>query len=330
MNKKKKLTKRERVKLFKLCRLGFSIRAIAAELGRSPSTVSRELKRNGGAIDRNTDYFEQAYQAQATYQARKSKASRKMRLKKQEIRHYVELHLREARWSPETIAGRLRALGYRISAESIYQFINIERPDLKSSLWIAGRARRRRRARKASRRLKQPAAPKRSIEQLPEAAKERKEIGHIELDAIIGKQGKSALQNKIDRCSRKMFLDKVQSLQAQHYADILIDRMKRSVPEGVLKTFLEDNGNEHAEHSRIDRMLQISSYFCHPYCASERGTVENRNGAVRRFLPKGTDFDEIPDDFIEWVEDYYNSRPMKVLGFKTPNEVWAEQLKKAA
>lgn len=328
MKCKEKLRISERRNLYKMRRLGFGIRSIAGELGRSPSTVSREFKRHGRVVDRSTDYIEQAHQAQAAWEARKSEASRRRKLKSEEIRHYVELHLREARWTPKTIAGKLTMLGYPISAEAIYQFINIERPDLKSSLWVAGRSRRRRRAGRKKRSFKQPAAPKVSIELLPKESKDRTEIGHLELDAIIGRKGKSVLQNKVDRSSRKIFLDKVKSLHAEGYADVLINRMKRSVPDGVLKTFLEDNGSEHAEHPRVDETLGTNSYFCHPYCSSERGTVENRNGVVRRWLPKGTNFDDVSDEFIEWVEDYFNNMPMEVLNFKTPNQIWHQALEK--
>ncbi|RMG40027.1 MAG: IS30 family transposase [Candidatus Dadabacteria bacterium] len=77
-------------------------------------------------------------------------------------------------------------------------------------------------------------------------------------------------------------------------------RMQDSVPDGRLKTIILDNGAEHADHKRVDDTLKVECYFCHPYCASKRGTVENRNKALRRFLPKGEDLDHIPDDFIEW------------------------------
>lgn len=308
-------------------RLGYGIREISRELGRSHTTILREFKRNGEAIDPYEDYLIQATQAHALAHERRSAASQmKMRLKCNEIRWYVDFHLRHARWSPEAIAGALTRLGYPISAEAIYQFINCERHDLKQCLLIAGKNRRRRLAGKRHRRLKQPAEPKRSIEVLPDAARKRTEIGHFELDAIVGRQGKSAIQNKVDRRSRKMFLDKVPNLQSDTYATILINRMK-SLPAGVLKTWLQDNGVEHAEHRRIDEALGTRSYFCHPYCASERGTVENRNRGPRRFLPKGTDFDGIPDEFIEWIEDYFNNMPMKVLGFRTPNQIWDEEEK---
>jgi len=107
----------------------------------------------------------------------------------------------------------------------------------------------------------------------------------------------------------------------------MIARVKKDIPEGVLKTILQDNGSEHAEHRHVDKTLNVESFFCHPYCPSERGTVENRNGALRRFLPKGVDFDDLPDEYIEWVEDYFNNMPMKVLKFQTPNQVWDDGIR---
>jgi len=321
-----KLKKEERTKLFKLKKLKYSSRAIAKELGRSHSTVLRELKRNASASDPHADYYTRAQKAHEAAHARRSIASRgKMRLKSPEIRNYVELHLKLAHWSPEIIAGRLCRLGYHICAEAIYQYINIERPDLKSSLLIAGKYRRRRIAGKRHRVRPVAASPKRSIELLPEAAKNRTEIGHFELDAMHGKRGGTVMQVKVDRCARKLFLDRATTLESKPYADLMISRVLSDIPEGILKTILQDNGPEHAEHARIDTVLGVFSYFCHPYCASERGTVENRNKALRRFFPKGEDLNQIPQDFIEWVEDYFNNMPMKILGFKTPNEVWFEK-----
>ncbi len=89
---------------------------------------------------------------------------------------------------------------------------------------------------------------------------------------------------------KNLFLDFASSLQAKSYADLCIERLKRDIPVGVLKTLLQDNGAEHSDHSRLELALGVVAFFCHPYCASERGTVENRNRVLRRFLPKGTDF----------------------------------------
>jgi len=325
--KKEKLKKEERTRFFRMRRLGtYSARAIARELGRSHSTILRELERSASSLDPHADYYTQAEKAHEAAHLRRSTASRaKMRLKSEEIRNYVEMHLRQTDWSPEIIAGKLTLIGYPISGEAIYQYINKERPELKSSLLVAAKSRRRRRAGKEHRRPV-PAAPKRSIELLPLPARERTEIGHLELDALQGCRGSSSIQVKVDRCSRKLFLDRAASLESEPYANLLIARLLRDIPEGILKTILQDNGSEHAAHQRVDQALNILSYFCHPYCASERGTVENRNKTLRRFFPKGTDLTGIPQEFIEWVEDYLNNKPMKILGFKTPNQVWQEKL----
>lgn len=246
-------------------------------------------------------------------------------LKSAEIRNYAYIHIKEAHWSPEDVAGRLGRLGYKISHEAIYQWINEEATELKSCLKVAGKFKRRRRSK--SKRVRPVAVQKRSIEEFPEGAKERAEIGHLELDAVVGKQGKSALQVKVDRCSRKMFIDKSNNLKSESYAALLIRRLIAAVPEGLLKTVLMDNGSEHAEFKKLEEELKVETYFCHPMSPHERGTVENRNRAIRVFLPKGTDFDDIPDDYLEWIEDYYNNKPLKVLEFRTPNEVWDEQVK---
>jgi len=325
----KKLTKSKRILLYRLHRMSpkLSLRAIAREVGVSHSTVVRELERNSRVIERHDDYYTQAQKSQeAAHERRVAASKRKMRLKTKEIRWYSEFHLRHAQWSPETIAGKLTSMGHRISAEAIYQWINHERTDLKSSLLIAGRSRRRRRTVLGARPKPQAAAPKRSIDLYTTEAKERQSIGHFEMDAMHGKQGGRVVQNKIDRKSRKMFLDFAPTLEAQPYADLCIERLRRDIPQGALKTLLQDNGAEHADHARLERSLSVTTFFCHPYCASERGTVENRNKALRRFLPKGANFDDIAPEFLEWVEDYYNNKPMKVLGFKTPNQVWKEGL----
>lgn len=329
----KKLDKQKRNELYRLCRMSprLSKRGIARAVGVSHSTVIRELKRNSHVIGRHDDYYTQAQKAQeAAHQRRVAASNNKMRLKTNEMRWYVEFHLKHAQWSPEIIAGKLTSMGQPLSTEAIYQWINSERPDLKSSLLIAGKSRRRRRAVTVSRIKPQAAAPKRSIDLYTAAARERQNIGHFEIDAMHGKQGGRVVQNKIDRKSRKMFLDFAPTLEAKPYADLCIERLKRDVPPGTLKTLLQDNGAEHSDHARLERSLGVLTFFCHPYCASERGTVENRNKALRRFLPKGANFEEFPQEFLEWVESYFNNRPMKVLGFRTPNQVWDEQLRIAA
>lgn len=140
MKNKKYLTKQNRLELLKMIRLGYSIRQIAKVIEKSHSTVSRELKRCGFKLNRNSDYIEHASRAQRMAEERISAGRRRIKLKALFMQHYVELHLREAGWSPEMIAGNLTRLGYKISAVAIYLSINSERrDDLKSTLKIAGK-----------------------------------------------------------------------------------------------------------------------------------------------------------------------------------------------
>jgi IS30 family transposase len=171
-----------------------------------------------------------------------------------------------------------------------------------------------------------------SIELRPAAINARDYLGDFECDAVIGKRGGSALQVLVDRKSRRMFLKKVPSLCAQIYSDALIEQFRDKIPPKYRNSMTMDNGAENAMHVKVDARLGIITYFCHPYCASERGTVENRNKAIRRFFPKGTDFDLIPDEYIQWVEDYLNCVPMEILNFLTPDKVWNDDslLRKAA
>lgn len=324
MKNKKYLTKQNRLELFKMIRLGYSIRQIAKDIEKCHSTVSRELKRCGFELNRNSDYIEHASRAQQMAEERISAGRRRTKLKARFIQHYVELHLSEAGWSPEIIAGRLTRLGYKISAEAIYLWINSERrDDLKSTLKIAGKSMRRKRARRRIK-LVQAAAPKKSITERPKEANERISIGHFELDAILSSRGsKFALLVLVDRKSRRVFIRKVSSLEASVYAEKLTRVVNKDI--SLIKSITSDNGSEHAEFNEIESALNIDWYFCHAYCASERGTVENRNKIIRQFFPKGTRFDEIPDEYIEWVEGQLNHTPMKILGFYTPYEAWKRE-----
>lgn len=323
--KAKKLTCAERQLIARYAKMRMGVRSIAGQLHRAPSTVTRELRRNCSAYQRDEDSYARGRAAHDMAHTRRVTASkRKMRLKSKWMRHYVELHLREAGWTPESIAGNLTRLGYPLSAQAIYDFIdNEKRIDLNAALPIRGRSRRRRspgRKRRGPRPL--PAAPKRSIESRPLEVSLRTTTGDFELDALLGKRGGAALQVLVDRAARKVFLRKVPSLSSAVYMEALKEQFAQKISPDRRHSITMDNGVEHALHVRFDHELGVVSYFCHPYCASERGTVENRNKLLRRYFPKGSDIDSYPEDFIEWVEDYINAIPMKVLGFKTPDAVW--------
>ena len=232
--------------------------------------------------------------------------------------------------SPEIICGRLELISkgeVKISYETIYQWILTERPDLYEYLIKAGKPRRRRVPGKRKRSFKQPAAPKTSIELRPQEVEQRERLGDLEHDSMVSRKSNVAIQNIVDRASRKVFLQKLEDQSANTYSNALITRMKEEFPLGILKTATSDNGKENANHHIIDSTLKINSFFAHPYCSSERGTVENRNGIARWLgLPKGCDFNLISLEQLKTIEDQINRRPLKCLQFKTPNEKFKELL----
>jgi len=328
MKKKCKLTLEERTKIYSMTKFGMSPSEIGRQVKRHRSTIIRELKRNNYKPHGKQSYYDAALAAHTSFLEKRKIASSRIRLKSKEIQDYVELHLVAAGWSPEIIAGRLRRLGYQTNYESIYQWINKERTNLKCYLKVAGKSRRRRRAVKR-RKIKQGAAKKRSIETLPIESKLRLEIGHFELDAVEGEKGGSVLQNLTDRKSRRILIHKVNSMKSEDYSQITL-KLLSNVPAEFRRTILQDNGGENAKHAEIDEELGTTSYFCHPYCSSEKGSVENRNKIIRQYVSKGTDWEYIPEDWIEFIQMRINNTPLKVLGFQTPEEVWQQEISQLA
>jgi IS30 family transposase len=280
----------------------------------------------------NKDYISLAHEANnAAIKIRVTSRSKGVMYKiSKRVQKYIELSLKKG-ISPEAISGRLKyKWKIQVSYETIYQWIFKERHDLYSCLLRAGKHRRRRMPKKYRRKLKQPAPQKTSIEVRPVVVAERSRIGDIEHDSIVSKQSNAAIQTVVDRATRKVFLQKLEDQCADTYSLALIDRMRNAYPQATLNTATNDNGKENANHKIIDESLNIQTFFCHPYCSSERGTVEHMNGVIRRFIPKGTDIANVTEAQLRLIEDFINNRPMKCLGFMTPNEKWKELLLKHA
>lgn len=317
-------------RLYVMRAAGKGIREIGRELKRSPSAVSDALKRNEPPWHlKLLGPYERARYAWDETLKRRRQGRRKWRLKCAVIRIYVEEKL-IAGWSPEIISGRLPIdrPGYSISHEAIYQWVEYDEPRLKQYLLRAGKPRRGKpRARSYPKR--QPAAPKRSIDIRPEVANQRERFGDFESDLIVGGKSDQCLLTVVDRRLRKTWVRKLPNRQAETVHDKLIEVLGK-IPPNLRFTLTQDNGSEHALHADLERVLNIEVYFCHPYSSPERGTVENRNGLIRRFFPKGTDFSKITDEQIANVENWINTRPMKLLKFRTPNELFEEECFKLA
>jgi len=295
---------------------GFSLSEIAKMLDRHKSTISRELTRN------RPEYSKIYLSSQAHKKAKKRKqnAATKEELKCHKIRNFVKNKLLEG-WTPEIIAGSLALSSkkLKISHESIYQYIYKKRPDLVQYL---PRAHRKRFKRTPKSNKKNNRIPNRiSIDQRPEEINNRSQFGHWESDAIISKQSKVALSVSIERISKLVKIKKIKQNKADLFSKAIIRRMK-PLPGFARRSFTYDNGLENVLHELINDQLNTDSYFCNPYHSWEKGSVENVNGLIRRFLPKKTDFAKITHKRIKEIESLLNNRPRKCLGFRTPNQVF--------
>ena len=290
---------------------------IAQELNRSPSTISREIKRNG-APKINVRYL--ANRAQMRSDLRKHASHQKMRLKNQLVRNYVIKKLK-AEYTPEQIAGRIGTdkPGLSTNYESIYLFIYQECPSLIKYL-VRGKRKRRKRSIKTGKRIVK--IPNRTmIGDRPNKINNRKEYGHWEADTVISRQSKYALVVVRERMMQLMFIRKVPRKNVRYMNKAVIDILQR-IPAKYRRSITFDNGVENAGHEVIARRLNVHTYFCNPYHSWEKGGIENSIGLMRRFYPKKTDFSLISHQAIHRIERKLNNRPRKTLGFKTPLEVF--------
>jgi IS30 family transposase len=298
---------------------GFSLSEIAKMLNRHKSTISRELTRN--KPEYSNIYL--SNHAHTKAKKRKKQASTKEELKCHKIRKFVKNKLKVG-WSPEIIAGVLASdpKNLKISHESIYLYIYKKRPDLVQYL---ARSHKKRFKRAPKSNKKKTRIPNRiSIDQRPEEINDRSEFGHWESDAIVSKKSKSALSVSVERKSRNVKIKKIKQNTASAFSTAIIRRMK-NLPATAIRSITYDNGSENFQHEFINDQLKIDSYFCNPYHSWEKGSVENINGLIRRFLPKKTDFAKITHKRIKEIEFLLNNRPRKCLGFKTPAQVFLEQ-----
>lgn len=310
---------------------GYGVREIGRKMHRNHSIISRFFKRIPySPYLASLTHLELAKEIDERTRANRKSSRRKLRLKCYEIQVYVEEKLKVG-WSPEIIAGRLptKHPGLSTNYESIYQWIYTERKELIKYLVKAGSHKRKKRSHKNKRRYKKPAAPKRSIEERSAIVSQRSRFGDWEADTMVSKQSKTALFNVVERKSRYLLLKKIDDCSAESGRKAIVSMLSK-VPLNLKHTITLDNGSENSAHVKIEEELNITTFFCHPYCASEKGTVENRNAFVRRYLPKKTNFADISEEEIERIHGIHNHRPMKCLDFKTPYEVYIGALKEAA
>lgn len=333
MSEYKHLSLEEREKLFCLKEKGVSLREIGRILGRSDTTLGRELKRNrAGTGIKSTEYLTFRYipcRAQEKAVKRGFVQRKKAPLKETLIWMYVREHLREPfNWTPEQISGRLRLdhPGKSISTETIYHYIYSEQ-GRKYQLWKYLSLRRRKRRVKGGRKIYRSGGIKDgiSIDLRPQVVEKRLRVGDWETDNVVGKQtDKTALSVTVDRLTRFSILSKV-GKSSEEKTQALTTRLN-FFPKKTLLTLTTDHGPENTQHERIRQQIGIQVFFCHSYHSWEKGTVENTNGRIRRYLPKGLSIDLLTDEKIQALEEKLNSTPRKCLGYLTPHEKMLEVL----
>lgn len=339
--KYKHLSERDRYRLEGYLESGMSIRAIAEKLNSHIATIYREIKR--GQVKRIsselTEYY--AYRANMAHNDYKSKVTNRRHSLKIErypgLAAYIQEKISKDKYSPDAVTGLIKLkqqeFKERICAKTLYNYIDkgVFEGISKASLWEK-RKRRKRRYKQVSRiSLKNKGS--RSIEERPEQINNRLEYGHWEGDCIVGRRGgrKDGLFTLSERMTREEIIVKIESLTQDSIIKAMnkIENSYGSFFKNKFKSITLDNGREFLdweaiEKSVISKETRTLVYFAHPYSSWERGTNENQNRMIRRFIPKGTDISKLSDKDVEAIEKWMNSYPRKILGYKTANELVLE------
>lgn len=310
------LTEIERYQIAVLFKRGDCQKEIAEALGRSPSTISRELRRNRG--------FRGYRPKQAHgFAVQRRREARKRQKLTPEVVGWIERLLAQD-LSPEQVAGYLGLeKSFSLSPETVYCHVYRDR-SLGGTLYLRlRRVPKGYRKRYGSYQRRGQIVGRVGIEERPAVVERRVRIGDWEGDTVIGKWRRSALLTLVERKTLYTRIVRLKNRDATELADKLTGAMRRF--KDRVKTLTFDNGKEFAAHRIIASRLSTRVYFAHPYSSWERGTNENMNGLIRQYFPKGTDFNRVTDQEIERVMNRLNHRPRKTRGYKTPTELFLGQ-----
>lgn len=318
------LTLAEREEISRSIAAGRSIRSIATSLGRAPSTISREISRNGG---------KRCYRANQADETAWDRAHRPKTCKLAENRTLAGIVATKLQlaWSPEQIAGWLKRTypddgNFQVSHETIYRSLFIQaRGALKKELL---QHLRRTRAMRRSRHHTQKTdnhgriTDAVSIRERPASAEDRAVPGHWEGDLLFGSNN-SQIATVVERHTRYVMLARVDGKDTETVIDALIKQAQK-LPQELYKSLTWDRGKEMADHKRFTLATDIKVYFCDPHNPWQRGSNENTNGLLRQYLPKGTDLSVYSQAKLNAVARRLNERPRKTLDYKTPAERFAQ------
>lgn len=312
------LTQQQRIELSLLLRLGYSQRAVAVELGVSPSTVCRELARNG----RSPGSYHATY-ARLAMLARRLAANQRLRklLGNPQLEQLVASKL-ALQWSPEQIAGWLRRRGssLRVCAQTIYDWLYTARQDLRQYLRSQKQKYRRTRANSLRRQQRAALLAKRRIDQRPAGVAGRTTYGHWEGDTMVSSQNLGRIGTLVERRSGYLQAFVLGNGESDGFARGTAQALS-AVPKKYLKTMTLDNGTEMQSYELLERLTPLSVFFAYPYHSWERGSNENTNGLLRQYFPKRSSL-AVGQDRLDQAVQLLNTRPRKRLDYRTPAEVF--------
>lgn len=325
MKKFNHLSLREREIITKMCAQGTSQRSIGRALGRHASTVLRDMAKNGMTPK---TYWALDADFHADCRSEQSKKPRKIE-NNQRLRTYIYQKLRSG-WSPEQIANILKVtyphdMTMHVSHETIYTYLYcLPRGELRKELVsYLRRARKERQKRHGTYRVRGQNPDMVSISERPAEVADRIIPGHWEGDLIVGKGHKSAIGTIVERTTRTVILVPLQAKDAVSVRTAF-EKELRTLPRQMKISMTYDRGKEMAEHKLFTKNTKMQVYFADPYSPWQRGTNENTNGLIRQYFPKGTNLSLHRRAEIKRVQRLLNGRPRKVLGWKTPYEVFTK------
>lgn len=307
------LTQDERYTIARMRARGKSLREIGLWLGRSASTISREVRRNKCRYDGK-------YRAQKAHSRAMVRRWRSRKKSQYSATQWARVMAQIRRkWSPKQISGRRRLRASRpISHETIYRYVRKDRRE-GGELWTHMRHMSKPwRKRRSSPRTRGRLAGKRHISERPAAVEERRQYGHCEGDTVMGPDGRHCVLTLVERKTGMVVIQKMSARTAEQARTAL----SRAIMKfgGRLKTITLDNGTEFHGYKEVERLWGVKFYFATPYKSYERATNENTNGLIRQYLPKGMCLKNLSQRECNRIEHELNTRPRERLGFRTPLE----------
>lgn len=312
------LSLEERQIIYRMLGEGHSYAVIGKVIGRDRSVVYRESKRNSKTIYVWTgmNSYEKANYANQSAKRHRSASKRGKQgpLKLVLIRERVAKLLEDGHYSPETIADIISQsdLGVKLCGRTIRRWLLKEAPELRQHLPERGK-RRRHHLTPSRRRKKVEAAPeKRNIHERPKIIEERDRVGDLEGDTVVCRKSKVSIVSVIDRKTRRRWYRRVENLESSTVLKALIE-IFYELPPMLRHTITFDHGSEFAKWKELEHLFGIVVYFCDPYCAHQKGSVEHSNKELRRFIPKGTDLSLVTAEQLQRIEEVLNNKPMLCL-----------------